>query len=794
MHIILSNDATIVGLRPETLQILRDYLVIPNPLFHKRLDLGLSNWNIPITLKYYEDLDDTSISVPIGVLSEILDILYDEGYNPHPQDIIDNRTTHGNVPFFATLRFTGKLRGYQQEILDACLPATVGHVEAMTGCHAKGTRILMYSGNFKSVEDVKTNDIIMGWDSTPRKVLTLCGGFDTMYQITPHNGTPFVINEEHYLTLRHTVGKHIVDIQLKEFLKLKPMAQKQHKLFRRGVTFAEDQNLPLDPYFLGALLGDGSLDSNLIMTTADEPIAQVVYQQAKKFNCSVRKAKGKGCYSYYITNNYKHNNPIKNILKELELFGKKSGTKFIPKNYKLASRQSRLELLAGILDTDGHLYRGLYFDYLSKSETLANDVVFLSRSLGLRANVISTKKYSQTGKGGIYFRVSICGDVDIIPCKLTRKNTFHKKPNKNALVTGFTVEKLKRDRYYGFVIGGDHRYLFEDFYVTHNSGKTIAFVALTVERKQSTLVLVNTVELANQTVNAFTKFTNLNKEDIGFIGAGQFELKPITVGLHQTMTKLSEKRFAKVNDSIGQVIADEVHICPAETYYRTMSSLTAKYKFGFSATPKREDGLTKVIHYASGPKIHVVDQKHLKEVLIKPDVRYIKTNYNFPLISSEEYQELLNDLSSDEERTKLILGTLINDYNDKHIIILCVRVAQVKYLKEALGNRAAMLHSGMRKKERLKVMGALQSGETKIVISTYGLFSTGIDIPQLEVLLLAAPIKSEIKLRQASGRLMRMSKGKESATIVDFVDNKVDLLRYQGYHRKRIFKKLEQDL
>ncbi len=254
------------------------------------------------------------------------------------------------------------------------------------------------------------------------------------------------------------------------------------------------------------------------------------------------------------------------------------------------------------------------------------------------------------------------------------------------------------------------------------------------------------------------------------------------------------ERFDEVNKSVGQIIADEVHICPAETYYHTMSSLTAKYKFGFSATPKREDGLTKVIHYASGPKIHTVDQKYLKDVLIKPDVRYIKTNYNFPLISSEEYQELLNDLSSDKERNKLILDTLLEDYNDKHIIILCVRVAQVKYLKESLGDRAAMLHSGMRKKERLEVMEALQSGKTKIVISTYGLFSTGIDIPQLEVLLLAAPIKSEIKLRQASGRLMRMSQGKKTATIVDFVDNKVDLLRYQGYHRKRIFKKLEQDL
>ena len=87
-------------------------------------------------------------------------------------------------------------------------------------------------------------------------------------------------------------------------------------------------------------------------------------------------------------------------------------------------------------------------------------------------------------------------------------------------------------------------------------------------------------------------------------------------------------------------------------------------------------------------------------------------------------------------------------------------------------------------------MEKLINGEVSIVISTYGLFSTGIDVPQLEVLLLAAPIRSEIKLRQSAGRLMRLHEGKTSAKIIDFVDVNVDLLKFQGRKRKQILEKL----
>ena len=117
---------------------------------------------------------------------------------------------------------------------------------------------------------------------------------------------------------------------------------------------------------------------------------------------------------------------------------------------------------------------------------------------------------------------------------------------------------MGEDDYYGFILDKDQRYLFENFWVTHNSGKTITFVKMTVDRKVPTLILVNTQELASQAINSFVRFTNLKEEQIGYIGDGRFELSPVTVGLHQTMHKLTDSKFGLVNQIFGQIIADEV--------------------------------------------------------------------------------------------------------------------------------------------------------------------------------------------------------------------------------------------
>jgi superfamily II DNA or RNA helicase len=337
------------------------------------------------------------------------------------------------------------------------------------------------------------------------------------------------------------------------------------------------------------------------------------------------------------------------------------------------------------------------------------------------------------------------------------------------------------------------------------SGKSVMIVYHVMHRKQPTLIMVNTIELAEQMIQNFVKFTNKEKDDIGFIGTGIWKIRGVTICILQTMARLSKTQYRFLNGSFGQIIADECHIIPAATFYNVMTRLDAKYKFGFSATPQREDGLTHVIHFATGPKICELTLQDVKTKILIPTIRKIKTNYYFPLWNASEYSGMVDDLIEDGQRNTLILDT-VNEYKGKMIIILTTRVKHVTFLTNQLnkrGHKAEYLVSrlphptkhgkfkAMPKKARAAVISNLNSGKTRIITSTFSLFSTGIDIINLEVLFLAGPTRSKIKLKQSIGRIMRKATIKKTPEIVDFQDMQVDLLKHQAYARNSIYKYLK---
>lgn len=340
------------------------------------------------------------------------------------------------------------------------------------------------------------------------------------------------------------------------------------------------------------------------------------------------------------------------------------------------------------------------------------------------------------------------------------------------------------------------------------SGKTVMMIAHLAAIDRPTLILVNTIELANQFIDRLVSFTNLTKDDIGLFGNGKKIFRPITVCLLQTLCKADEDTLKFINWEYCQVLSDEVHIVAANTYYTAMNSLKAKYKYGFSATPKREDGLTVVLNFAAGPKIHEIDIKAIAEKLSIPSFKAIDTDYYFPLFNTNEYQNMITDMATDFDRNNIILN-LVKEYQGKQIVILCNRASQVIYLHKKIPGSEYLLSTvpeltndfrpvyksgkpvskSMRKKDRESVINNLNSGKTKIIISTVGLFSTGIDIASLEILILASPIKSEIKLKQALGRIMRKTSFEKSPVFIDLVDKKIELLRVQAITRARIIKK-----
>lgn len=361
-----------------------------------------------------------------------------------------------------------------REILNGGLGSgEIGTVVALSGCHARGTQILMFDGSFKNVEDVKVSDLLMGPDSKPRKVLNLVSGTEQMYEINPTKGKSFVVNKSHILSLYNIQKKQFVNKTVEEYLSGK--SKSLYKLHRaKEITF-KTKTLLIDPYILGILLGDGSFYSGRIeITTADKEIKDAFEKFAEENNqtVSVHPKKNNKATGYYLGNHRLHNNKVRNALSDLGVYGTSAGNKFIPDVYKTSDRESRRQILAGLLDTDGHFNNNCY-DFISKSERLANDVKFICQSLGLAAYVQPcVKNIKKISFAGVYYRVYISGDVDKIPCRIPRKQARPRKQIKNVLNTGFSVTPVGFGEYFGFQVNKDNLYVMEDFFVTHNCGKS----------------------------------------------------------------------------------------------------------------------------------------------------------------------------------------------------------------------------------------------------------------------------------------------------------------------------------
>jgi hypothetical protein len=297
-------------------------------------------------------------------------------------------------------------------------------------CHRKGQEILMANGQIEKVENLTIGSRLVGMDGKVRTVTKCHRGQGWMARITPdRGGQPFVVTTNHRLSLidrpRRKNGKpferggRLVDVSVKEWLEWPKWKKTMFKLFHVGVDRfpdAESKSLRVDPYFLGLLLGDGCITKTIAVTTTDNEILDELRHQAVAWNLRLVSDR----ITWHFSGTRGVQNPLQKELAALGLLGTNSSTKFIPQSYKTAPKQQRLELLAGLIDTDGHQSRGSW-QYTSKSRALANDVAFLARSVGLSATVKEVRKKAQTGVWGIYYSVYIGGNTSVVPVRLPRK-------------------------------------------------------------------------------------------------------------------------------------------------------------------------------------------------------------------------------------------------------------------------------------------------------------------------------------------------------------------------------------
>ena len=342
-------------------------------------------------------------------------------------------------------------------------------------CLAYGELVLTYDGKAVPVETVKKGDLLIGPDGTQRQVLETAPGEGQLYKVTPTKGRSWECNGEHILSLRKSRKPNqgsILHVTVNEWLTWSAFKKSEWKLWRTGIKeFAYRDKPEVDPYFIGVLLGDGdSLTErkSIIITTEDYEITRVCYDIAEKWGLNVS---GTG-NRYGLTSSTKEGQWTKNhFLDKLRGYGltDKCGDKTIPEFIKYGSYETRRQILAGLIDTDGcYLVKQNCYDYISKSKKLSDDVAFLCRSLGLAAYVTPCMK-SCGDVSNLYWRVSISGDCQIIPCKIPRKKAHPRRQIKNVNNTGFTIKPSRQGKWHGIIVDGDHQFLLDDFTVIHNT-------------------------------------------------------------------------------------------------------------------------------------------------------------------------------------------------------------------------------------------------------------------------------------------------------------------------------------
>ncbi len=407
-------------------------------------------------------------------------------------------------------------------------------------CMSFGTKIRLAKGTFKVVENLTEDDYVLGLDGQPKKILEVHKGKGQLYRVSQKLGFDYVVNGNHILVLKFTNVEGIfwdqnrqyyraryiqnmrihdscfqhdkskpltdarkqnlyeeaedflkeirkksgynrkgdvIEISVKDYLELPANMKRILYGFKQAVEY-EESEVDLDPYMLGLWLGDGT-SCRPEITNIDEPIIDYIYDYAEINNLKVTIRKD---ISYNIigkgnkrNKGKKGQNSFLNSLKKYNLIN----NKHIPKEYIMNSREVRLKVLAGLIDSDGHMYDNMY-EITQKSNYLARDIRNLCGSLGFRVSWRKVNKTCTHPDGskatGLYNNILISGKgLNEIPVLLDRKKANPVK-DIDHLITAITITPLYVGNYAGFQIEGDGKFFGLDYTVLHNSTLTDSLV------------------------------------------------------------------------------------------------------------------------------------------------------------------------------------------------------------------------------------------------------------------------------------------------------------------------------
>jgi superfamily II DNA or RNA helicase len=317
------------------------------------------------------------------------------------------------------------------------------------------------------------------------------------------------------------------------------------------------------------------------------------------------------------------------------------------------------------------------------------------------------------------------------------------------------------------------------------AGKGEVIVALTGALGLPTLIIVGQREHAHDLRSRLS--ARLGAE-VGLVGDGVRDVRKNTVALVQS---LDCAMLAEIGDRFEAVLVDEAHHAAAEGYRTVLSALSARRRYGFTATIDRPDGLRPFVHHMLGPVVHETTRAALVNAgrSVVPSYVTIPTAFRYRYTGPTDWAPLLAALESNTDRDDVIVDTVERECAGELTAVLVGRVAHAERLAAHIrgrGLRAQALTGKLAKKKRASILDGARLGQIDVIVGTQ-LLDEGIDLPRLSRVVLAWPARSEGRIVQRIGRALRVHESKASPIVFDITDPAIGVLHNQARQRRRIF-------
>jgi superfamily II DNA or RNA helicase len=346
------------------------------------------------------------------------------------------------------------------------------------------------------------------------------------------------------------------------------------------------------------------------------------------------------------------------------------------------------------------------------------------------------------------------------------------------------------------------------------AGKTEVGMALAASIRQPTLWITHTMDLLKQSMDRAISRLKLTGDMVGLIQGENMKIgSHMTFATVQTLVKRDLTDIVKM---FGCVIIDEAHLAfkdAAKTrmFESVIGQFPAYYRFGLTASEHRSDGLINTMFQIIGPKIYEVEQDDPRLKTVKPRVQFVETDFDFHMGTEfiyneatgkmEEEEEMLNvqqlyqAMREDSERNIVLFDTFKTYRPGDSFLVLGHSLEHLEKLKdwtqrEVVGAECRFISGNTGKKVREAAIEDMREGRAQFLFATYALAKLGLDIPRLNRLVLATPVKDKTSIQQAAGRIMRPFEGKGTPVVYDLWDKGIKQMNYWARQRVKMYRNL----